>query len=329
MIRALILLFVFSMHPYAQDNSGTSNVLPGAFSRIGFGARGTGMGNALSSVIDGELVSYYNPALSVFQRGNSVQIGYSFLSLDRSLNFLNYTRRIKLNSKRKDLADSIRYAGISAGIINAGVSNIDGRDGSGNKIGDFSTSENQFFISFANRFSSKLSIGIGVKFYYYKLYEKVTAQGLGIDIGVVYLVNPGFTVSLVVSDINAKYKWNTTSVYGEQGNTTTNEFPLSKKLGVAYRFLDQKLLASAEFESLNKKTNYFKFGVEYNLYENLYVRGGVDKLNVSNLKLPSRPSLGFSYFYNYKNWMVGINYAFIIEPYSTYDKHIIGLNFNF
>ncbi len=319
------LLISFSLTAQTSDES---RVLPGAFSRIGFGARGTGMGNAISAVTSGELVSYYNPALSVFQKGNSVQVGYSFLSLDRSLNFINYTRRFKLSSKSNN-TDSLRYAGLSAGIINAGVSNIDGRDGSGNKIGDFSTSENQFFIGLANRFSEKISIGVNVKFYYFKLYEQITANGFGIDLGVLYLFNRNLSFSLVISDINAKYKWNTTSVYGEQGNTTTNKFPLSKKIGISYKFENPKLLAALEFESLTSDLNYLKFGVEYNLFENLFLRGGFDKLNISNFDIPFRPSLGFSYFYTTKNWLLGINYAFVVEPYSPYDKHIIGLNFNF
>ncbi len=320
-----ILLLTFSLSAQTVNESG---VLPGAFSRIGFGARGMGMGNAVSGVTVGELVSYYNPALSVFQKGNSVQVGYSFLSLDRSLNFINYTRRFKLNGRNND-ADSSRYAGISAGIINAGVSNIDGRDGSGNKIGDFSTSENQFFIGLANRFSEKISIGANVKFYYFKLYEQIKANGFGIDLGILYKYNDNLTFSLVISDINSKYKWNTTPVYGEQGNTTTDKFPLSKKIGVTYKFENPKLIAALEFESLSSNLNYLKFGAEYNLFDNLFLRGGFDKLNTGNLDNPFRPSLGFSYFYNTKNWLVGFDYAFVVEPYSPYDKHIIGLNFNF
>jgi hypothetical protein len=72
----------------------------GAFSRMGFGARGMGMGNAMSAVITGELVSYYNPSVTVFQEKNSVLTGYSFLSIDRNLNFLSYTRRFDFYSKK-------------------------------------------------------------------------------------------------------------------------------------------------------------------------------------------------------------------------------------
>ena len=38
----------------------------GAFARIGFGARGIGMGNAVTAVTSGDISTYYNPALSAF-----------------------------------------------------------------------------------------------------------------------------------------------------------------------------------------------------------------------------------------------------------------------
>ena len=151
---------------------------------MGFGARGIGMGNAMSSITQGNLVSYYNPALSPFQEKNSFQAGYSFLSLDRSLNFLSFTRKFDFYSSKdtSSVKQPSGTAGISAGIINSGVSGIDGRDNNGLQTGELSTTENQFFISVANRFSRKFSLGIAVKFYYYKLYEKITSSGLGLDL---------------------------------------------------------------------------------------------------------------------------------------------------
>ena len=88
----LVSILLFTGVILAQSQFSEIAGKPGAFSRMGFGARGKGMGNAMSSVSQGQLVAYYNPALSVFQEGNSFQTSYSFLSLDRSLNYLNFTR---------------------------------------------------------------------------------------------------------------------------------------------------------------------------------------------------------------------------------------------
>jgi len=200
-----ILLILFSSIAFAQPEYSQLAGKPGAFSRIGFGARGIGMGNAMSSVIEGELVSYYNPAITPYQDNNSVQTGYSFLSLDRNLNFLSYTRRFDFYSS-KDSAIGNRKprttAGFSLGVINAGVSNIDGRDNNGLQTGELSTSENQFFLGFAVKFSQKLSIGITAKFYYFSLFEDVNTTGFGLDIGALYRINENFNAALVITDIN-------------------------------------------------------------------------------------------------------------------------------
>ena len=331
-LKILLLLILLPFIGIAQPNFSEISSLPGAFSRIGFGARGIGMGNAMSSIIEGNLVSYYNPALIVYQENNSFQTSYSFLSLDRSLNFLNFTKRFEFYSKKDSLIENPKpraTAAISVGIINAGVSKIDGRDNQGIKTGDLSTSENQFFLGLANRFSDKLSIGIAIKFYYYKLYEEINTNSVGFDLGALYRVNDQWNVSLMVADINSKYKWDTQPVYDLQGSTTVDKFPSLKKIGISYKNQALGFVASAEFENSNAETNILRFGAEYNLIKKLFIRGGIDQFNLSNSDFPPKPAFGFSYFEEFGNILLGVNYAFMIEQYSPYDRHIVGLSANF
>ena len=325
------LFFLLSVNTFAQPQFTEISSKAGAFSRMGFGARGIGMGNAMSSVTNGNLVSYYNPALSPFQENNSFQTGYSFLSLDRSLNFLSFTRKFDFYSAKDTSVNRkpSRTAGVSAGIINSGVSGIDGRDNNGLPTGELSTSENQFFLSVSNRFSTKLSVGVAVKFYYYKLYEAVKSSGLGLDIGALYRVNDNWNVSLMISDLNSSYKWDTSPIYEQQGLTTTDKFPLLKKIGVSYFNPELKFLTAIEFENSNAGTNIIRFGAEYNIYQNLFLRGGIDQFNVSNTDAGLKPSLGFSYATSFGDYTIGVDYAFMMEQYSSSDRHIIGVNFNF
>jgi len=325
------IVILLSSIAVAQPKFIDVNTKPGAFSRMGFGARGIGMGNAMSAVTDGNLVSYYNPALSPFQENNSFQTGYSFLSLNRSLNFLSFTRKFDFYSSKDTSINKkpSRTAGISAGIINSGVSGIDGRDNNGLPTGELSTSENQFFLSVANRFSEKFSIGISVKFYYYKLYEKITSSGLGIDLGALYKINNNWNVSLMISDLNSKYEWDTSPIYDQQGLTTTDNFPLLKKIGVSYNNLELKLITAIEFENSNAGTNIIRLGAEYNIYEGLFLRCGVDQFNLNNIEAAFKPSLGFSYAKSFGEFILSVDYAFMIEQYSSSDRHIIGVNINF
>lgn len=328
----LISVIFFSTVLLAQPKFTELAVKPGSFSRIGFGARGIGLGNAVSSITEGELVSYYNPAITPFQEDNSFQTGYSFLSLDRSLNFLSYTRRFDFYSAKDTIAETRKprtTAGLSIGVINGGVGNIDGRDNNGLPTGELSTSENQFFMGLAARVSEKFALGISIKFYYYKLYEEISSTSLGFDIGALYRVNDNFNVSLVIVDINSKYKWDTSPVYEQEGIISEDKFPNLRKVGVSYRNKEIGILGAIEFENSNAETNILRAGVEYNIYDQFYIRGGVDQFNLSNTDWSVKPSLGFSFFQPFGNLVVGVDYAFQIEQYSSADRHIVSVNFNF
>ena len=69
----------------------------GAFTRLGFGARGQGMGNAMTAVNHGIISALYNPALTPFQTGHVLYGNYSLLSLDRKLNQISYTQSISIS----------------------------------------------------------------------------------------------------------------------------------------------------------------------------------------------------------------------------------------
>ncbi|MEJ2194410.1 MAG: hypothetical protein P8X73_06055 [Ignavibacteriaceae bacterium] len=328
----IVLIILFSSVAIAQPQFSEMSVKVGAFSRMGYGARGIGMGNSMSAVIEGELVSYYNPAVTTFQDGNSVLTGYSFLGLDRSLNFLSFTRRFDFYSKKDSLVINPKprnSAGLSIGLINAGVSKIDGRDNTGLPTGELSTSENQFFLSLANRFSEKFSVGVTAKLYYYKLFEEITTTNLGFDIGAIYRVNEEFTISLAIIDLNSKYEWDTSPVYEQDGAVTKDKFPTLTKIGASYFNKGLGLLGALEYQISNAGTNILRAGVEYNIYNGFYLRGGIDQINLSNSDWPVRPSLGFSFYKSFGSLVLGVDYAFVIEQYSSSDRHIIGLNFNF
>lgn len=327
----LITFFTSSLMAQSVQYSEISS-MPGAFARMGFGARGMGMGNALSSVLTGDKTAYYNPALSVYQEDNSFQTSYSFLSLDRNLNFLSFTRKFELGKKDEqgNFVGQKRVAGVSAGIINAGVSNFQERDNQGNVTGELNPFENQFFVALANQFSEKLTVGFTAKFYYSKLYDKVSTNTFGIDIGALYRIDENLTLSAVVSDLLSKYEWDTTPIYGQEGRSGVDDyFPTLIKIGASYYLESSNILAAIEVENTSAGNNYLRFGLEYGIYEGLFIRGGLDKFDVSHTSVPSRPSLGFSYFYDFGNLVTAVNYAFVVEPYSSFDQHIIGIDINF
>jgi len=304
-----IILFISVPPAFAQD-AGTA----GAFARMGFGARGMAMGNAMTAVITGDLATYYNPAVSAFSEYRTAQATYSFLSLDRSLNFLSYTQSLKPT------------AGISIGLINAGVNNIDGRDEDGVHTDNYSTYEDQFFISFSNRVEEHVSIGGTIKLYQSKLFDNITSTTVGFDVGLCVLATKGLTIGAVIQDINSKYKWNTTSIYGTDGVETEDDFPTLRRIGLAWTPPGFNGLVTAEFENSSENTNIIRFGAEYAIVEYFTIRGGVDRIDFSSDATGAKPSFGFTVKNSFNGWSPALNYAFVFESFAPQGMHIITLS---
>ena len=100
-------------------------------------------------------------------------------------------------------------------------------------------------------------------------------------------------------------------------------------MAVSYFDSSLGLLASLEFENSNAETNIIRAGAEYNIYEGLYLRAGIDQFNLSNSDFLPKPAAGFSYARSFDGIRVGVDYAFMIEQYSPQDRHVVGINVNF
>jgi hypothetical protein len=308
MIKKLIIIFfALSSVSYAQLGG-----FPGAFTRMGFGSRGIAMGNAMTAVTTGDIVGYYNPALSPFQDDHLINLSYSFLSLDRTLNFVSYTKNFKIPNQPEG------GAGVTFSWINEGVSNIDGRDADGFQIGTYSVSENQFLFAPAIKVSERVSLGVGFKFYYSRLFSGVTSTSLGFDVGGLYKVNDKINVGFAAKDIASKYQWNTTDLYGQNGTTTTDRFPTLYDLGVAYQLPKNFGLVVLGYEGNNQKSNIIRMGTEVTPIKDFSFRAGFDRFDFNaNDKIGNAEfMLGIGYQKGFNKFAVGIDYSFVLEPYT-------------
>lgn len=283
----------------------------GAFTRMGFGARGIGMGNALTAVSSGNISTYYNPALAAYSEYRAASATFGILSFDRYLNFISYTQAIKPN------------AGVSVGLINAGVKNIDGRDADGYHTEDYSTTENQFFFTFANRIEDRLSLGVTFKLYYSKLFDEVSSTTVGFDIGIYLQITNNLSLGGILQDLNSKYKWDTKAVYDQLGKTTEDKFPNLRRIALAYTLSPKLGTVGLEFQNASDGTNIIRFGAEYFLTENFTLRSGIDRWELHNSATGAKPSFGFSIKNSFNGIVPELNYAYVFEPYSPHGIHII------
>jgi hypothetical protein len=315
LLSIVAVLFVIHIpEPTAAQSIGAQ---PGAFSRMGFGARGIGMGNAMVSNTQGDVVGYYNPALLPWIQSRSAAATMGVLALDRRLNFLHVSLPLPPN------------AGISAGVINSGVSEIDGRDSDGRPTGPLRTSENQFFLGFSLRFKPGFSLGINLKLYYYQLYTDISSTTVGLDIGALYEVSESLTIGGAIRDLNSKYKWDTSSLYGQSGQTSEDLFPRLYLLGATYRLPGQLGVLSAEVEFSSVKTVVLRTGVEVPLVPELTLRGGLDRIDLKDEGNGIKPSLGFSAQKSLGEWTPAVQYTYVIEPFSTSGIHLIAISATF
>lgn len=338
-MKKLILIPVILLASFCSSHAQLGSYA-GAFSRMGFNARGMAMSNAMVSDIFGDINGMYNPALATFQEEGKVDLGYTFLSLDRRLNTFGFTKKFKIPNQEKG------GAGITLAWINAGVSDIDGRDNDTRQLGMLSTFENEFYLGTGFKISDLVSIGVGFKLYYAKLYQDITSTSFGLDFGAVYKANDKLALGLTIKDVGVKYEWQTSKIYGSNGNTTKDKFPTLLDIGATYLLpKNYGIISLVLQEYLNKTTNdvpestsdnssntVFKIGIETFIINQVKLRAGLDRIDLNSDDFTGnlKPSIGFGISKSFsKTINLGVDYSFQLEPFSHDPVQNIGIVFKF
>ncbi len=290
---------------------------PGSFARIGLNAKGMALGNSISAMTEGNVYTYYNPALASFQENGSIAASVALMSLSRQLNVLTYTQGLR------------PAAGLSLGVINATVSNIDGRNSDGVHTSNLSTSENLVFLSFANQFTPGLSVGLSLKLYYYDLYSGITSTSFGFDLGGVYQVTQNLSVALVATDLGESYHWDSSSLYGTSGSTFTSQFPHIFKVGAAYNLPLFKSSITAEYDIGPSGLSGLRAGLQYAPFNMLALRAGLATANESYVGTKIWPSFGFGARIAFLGFTPELNYAYTSEPFTPYGIQTLTLILGF
>lgn len=341
--KNIIKLFLIGLIFIPVISNAQTGSNAGSFSRLGFGAKGMSMGNAMVSNIFTDISGYYNPGLSAFQKKGVITAGYTFMSLDRHLNFLGFAKKFDLPGQ------SGGGAGISFSVINSGVTNIDGRDNDGASIGALSTSENQFYLATSFLMSPQIALGVGFKMYYSKLYAGITTTSIAFDLGAVFNPKDNLSFGIAVRDLGAKYKWDTSQIYGSNGNTTEDKFPFLLSAGATLKLPKDKGSVSAQFNfekvpkpnvsatatstsTTVKNQSYFSIGGEYYLAEQISIRAGLDRINPGSDDFAGniKPSVGVGFVKSIgQTSSLGFDYSFQLEPFSKDPIQNLGLVFKF
>lgn len=334
MHRLLLTLALLAATPAASAQ------YAGAFARFGFGARAVSMGNALTADVFGGASPYHNAALAPFTPTQNLELSAALLTFDRELQYLQFATPLRPR------------AGIAGGVVHAGVSGIDGRDGSGYHTEDYSTDEYAFFVAFGTRFSERFAGGIGLRLYRADLFDGVSAPtSLGLSVGLSGMLSENLAVAVAADDLLAKYDWDTSEVLGEAGGGITDRFPVRLRAGAAFRLPNQRATLHAEVETqvqtaevrtvtgvgttagiptptvsreeLRFSEVQLRLGAEAWLAEPFGVRLGYDRLGAGEFG-EALPAAGFALRQRFGELDARLDYAAALEP--TGLMHVLTLH---
>jgi len=297
---------------FAADYAGYS----GAFLRMGTSARSLAMGSGFTAEIDQGFSAYHNPASVAFLNKRQLAFSHHGLNLDR---------RLMMSSISTSIPPT---AGLGVAWVSSGVDNIQGRSTSGYKTQILSTSEDAIFISFAQRITPWLALGINVKILNHQLpmnESELAGKGTGFDIGFMVLPEEKLRFAFMIQDLNTNYQWNTGQVFEGEGRIYKESFPTMYRLGTTFTF--QRIYFVGDIGVVANQDDILgmtmRFGGEYQISENYFIRGGFGN---------SRFSLGAGLNFTFLNLNDAFfDYAVVIEPHSASQGmiHVFTYAFNF
>ncbi len=317
----------------------------GAFSRIGFGARGIAMGSAGTADGSGFGMPHYNPALTPFIGRQHVEASTALMTHDREIQYLQVGASLPPR------------AGVAAGLTRGAVTDIDGRDESGFPTTTYQTEEYHFFLAFGIKLSDRLSGGLAMQVFRSELFDDLDpGLSIGIDLGLLYQVTPRLALGLVADDLLGKYTYEGGSAGGLVGGTTTSDaFPTRLRLGTSYTLGDStrgttQILADVEAQVsdrefvryrtiilggepqrqsiVTEQTSadvFARIGMEHTFAQfPLSIQAGVGGLSGDDFGLDTlRPSAGFAVEQTAGTIVLRLQYAARLEPYGQGLMHLI------
>ena len=307
------LIIIITSLSFAADYAGYS----GTFLRMGTSARSLAMGSGFTAEIDQGFSAYHNPASVAFLNKRQLAFSHHGLNLDR---------RLMMSSISTSIPPT---AGLGVAWVSSGVDNIQGRTTSGKKTDQIlSTSEDAIFISFAQRITPWLALGINVKILNHQLpmnESELAGKGTGFDIGFMVLPEEKLRFAFMIQDLNTNYQWNTGQVFEGEGRIYKESFPTMYRLGTTFTF--QRIYFVGDIGVVANQDDILgmtmRFGGEYQLSENYFIRGGFGN---------SRFSLGAGFNFTFLNLNDAFfDYAVVIEPHSASQGmiHVFTYAFNF
>ena len=259
----------------------------GAYLKMGIGARPLALGGAYVGLAEGPAALLYNPAGLARQATREVDTMHAMLTLDRSLDYVAYAHPLRKGKNPGTLAlGYVRYGvdgipetrvydatNVTPGNLVGDPITVDGVKGSAVKVfGYFEDVEDTLTLGYGRPFDEKLSFGLALARHTHDLFNN-SADGFGLDLGLLYKANPRATVGAALRNAGAVMEWDTAS--GRK-----DRIPVTSVVGCAYR-IRPNLTALVDLEKTGEEDLRSHVGVEGQVNRRLVLRGGLDNSELS------------------------------------------------
>ena len=307
----LIMSLIFLCFTFSQARAETGDGgYAGAFQQLGLGARALGMGGAFVGVADDATAGFWNPAGLVQIQKRTFGAFFRKMTLDRRLSYITYCQPIR------------QEAAISIGWINAGVSDVVGRNENGEITEEIKNYENAIELFFGRKILDELSAGVRIGYIQYNL-ANINAYGIGFGFSVFGKPIQKLRLGAAVENLGMRYSW-TSGDYWKKfdllGSSSKEEFPINLRLGASYLLLEDKILVCSEVDINQKQEEKIHLGIEGWILKNLAARAGYDRGSLT-LGVGLRQKMGAT--------ILGFDYAFVSSRVDDDPDHLISLQLEF
>jgi len=304
-VIAIQLLFLVCGLCSGEDIGG----YPGGFLAQGLGAQSLAMGTTGVSNVRTPLSTIYNPAGLLFSENIAAfEANYFALPLDRRIYSVGFSYNIR------------RDAEICIVWINAGVSNLVGRDSDGNPTGEIRNSENAISLTFDKRAGKFISIGGTIRYVQANL-DELTSYSVGGDLGFAINILKGkIKIGGSYRNLGLTYPWNSSKVY-EYGASVNDRFPRALQFGLTLNdTFYVPFTVCAEIQKREKANIRLSAGAEIAPVTALKLRAGYSGI---------KPSLGIAITHPLRKYTIELGYSFIFSPLELPPAHSAGLTIAF
>jgi hypothetical protein len=276
-IMILIAIFIISAGQslYAQDFAPVGTAVA-QFLEIGVGARGTGMGEAYTSLTNDAGSAFWNPAGLVGVSKRNLFTSYTVWPADISLGSFAVAMNV----------GNIGTFAISSAYLMTGdmaVTTVYQPEGTGE---NFSITNFSVGLSYARLLTDHLSIGVTTKM----VREKYMEYGYttwALDMGTIYRTGfHGLNLGMSIQHFGPEIKFSGNYIdYSDPKSVDVNvpktfesySLPINFRIGISMNLLDtpnNTLTTSADMIHPNNNLEQYNWGIEYCFNKMFFLRGG-------------------------------------------------------